>query len=404
MKKQRKKNKKNAFRKIVNYLDSKKGFSLFELILIVLITIVLSSVITGSLVYNNYSKLNKGGSDKYLNEFNVTYNSILNKYVNKIDKNKLIESAINGMFEYIGDPNSSYLNDEETKYLNYKLNGTYEGVGIEVVDSKDGIVINRVFHDTPAYKAGIKKGDIVLKINNKDVSKKTGQYLASYIKEKINGKFKLTIKRDGKEKVFELEKTKIDYPVVYTDIFDKTGYIYLSSFSESSSKQFKDSLKDLEKEKIDNLVIDLRQNTGGYLDEAYKISDLFLVKGKTSYQLRTNSDKSKIKSKDSIHRIYDMVVLIDGESASASEVLTLSLKENIPYVTVVGEKSFGKGTVQQAKELKDGNILKYTTAKWLSPKGKSIDGKGIKPDIEIKYEDDDNEIDNQLRKALDVLQ
>lgn len=381
-------------------------FNLVEVIIIVFITIVLVSVTSGMLVFHNYEKLNNTitGNDKYLDELTKTYNNILEDYVDRVDKEELITSAIEGMFQYLDDPNSSYLNKEETDILNERLNGTYEGVGVEIINTEKGVQVNRVFHDTPANKVGIKKGDIISKINNTNVRDKTGSFISNYIRYKLDKKFTMEIFRNGKTIKYMMKKEKIDYPVVYIERYKKTGYIYLSAFSNTSTKQFKNGLEDLEKQKIKNLVIDLRSNTGGYLNTAYEISDLFLPKNKVVYKLKTKKGITAYKSKTKKEKDYDIVILINGKSASASEILTLALKENKKNVTIVGEKSYGKGTVQQAKDLEDGAMVKYTTAKWLSPKGESIDEKGIMPDYTVIYDSKStSKIDNQLQKALDVL-
>ena len=381
-------------------------FNVVEVVIILMITIILVGITSGMLVFHNYEKLNnnKISNDKYINEFEKTYNNILEDYVGKVKKEELITSAIEGMFDYLDDPNSSYLDKEETNSLNDKLNGTYEGIGVEIMNGDSGVKINRVFHDTPAFNVGIRKGDIITKVNDMDVSKKSSSFISNYIRYKLDKKFTMEVKRNNKTKKYMIKKEKIDYPVVYIEKYGETGYISLSAFSNTSSKQFEDGMKDLEKQKIKNLVIDLRSNTGGYLNTAYEISDLFLPRGKVVYQLQTKKDITKYKSKTTKKKNYDIVILLNAKSASASEVLTLALKQNMKNVIVVGEKSYGKGTVQQAKDLEDGSMVKYTTAKWLGPNGESIDKKGIMPDYTVIYDKNSNtEIDNQLQKALDVL-
>lgn len=382
-------------------------FNLVEVIIIVMITIIVVSVGSGMLVFHNYEKLidKNTGSDKYLKEFEQTYNKIVNDYVDTVNKEELVTSAIEGMFEYLDEPNSNYLDQTQTDELNERLNGTYEGIGVEIEDTENGVKINRVFSGTPAKSAGIKKSDIVTKINNLDVSKKSASFVSNYIRYKLDSKFTLEIKRDGKTKKYLMKKTKIDYPVIYTETYDKTGYIYLTAFSKTSAEQFKDAIKELENQKIEKLVIDLRYNTGGYLNSAYDISELFLPKGDVVYQLKTKTKITKYKAKKRNKIDYPISIIINSKSASASEILTLALKQNLNNVTVVGEKSYGKGTVQQASDLENGSMVKYTTANWLSPIGESINKEGIMPDYTIILDEKtlDEDIDNQLQKALDVL-
>ncbi len=382
-------------------------FNLVEVVIIVMLTIIIVGISSGMLVFHNYEKLNDSNivKDTELQEFEQTYNRILKDYVNKVEKKELITSAMEGMFNYLDDPNSSYLDEEQSDELNQKLNGTYDGVGVEITNTEKGIEINRVFNGTPAKKAGLKKGDIITKVNNTDLKDKSSTYVSNYIRYQINNKFTMEVSRDGISKKYFMKKEKIDYPVIYTENYDNVGYIYLTAFSQTSPKQFKEALKEMDAKKVNKLIIDLRYNTGGYLETAYKISDLFLPKGKIIYQLKTKNKITKYKALNKDSKNYDIVILINGKSASASEILTLALKNNMKNVTVVGEKSYGKGTVQQAKNLKDGAMVKYTTAKWLSPKGESINGTGIVPDYTIIYDEktSNNEVDNQLQKALDVL-
>lgn len=382
------------------------NFSLIEVIIIVLLTAVIVSVGSGLLIYNNYEKISVKTKDsknsKYINEIEETFNKIIEDYVEKTDKQKLTNAAIEGMFNYLGDPYSSYLSKEETKELTNKLSGTYSGVGIEIKDEKGKIIIQRVFGG-PAKIAGLKKGDIITKVDKVDLKNKNASYLSNYIKYKIKSSLTIEYKRNNKIKTAKLIKTSIDYPSVNTEKYNEIGYIHLSAFAKKSGEQFEDALKELERQKIKGLIIDLRANTGGYLNAAYDIAEQFLIKGKVVYQLKEKNKITKYKTKKPDKKDYKVVILIDANSASASEVLTLALKENY-NATVVGEKSYGKGSVQQTNELDNGSMVKYTTAKWLSPSGKSIDKTGIIPDVNIIYEAPKNdELDNQLKKALELF-
>ena len=380
-------------------------FSLVEVIIIVLITVIVVSVSSGLLIFNNYENLSfnkENENSKYIKEFEQSYNKITEDYLERIDKQELIDAAIEGMFNYLGDPYSSYLNEEETEELTEKLQGTYDGIGIEITDDTNGITVVRVF-EGPAKEAGVKKGDIITKIDDENLSEKNASYLSNYIKYKSQDKVTLTVTRDNKNKEIKISKKEIDYPSVSSDKYGDTGYIYLNTFAKTTASQFEDALKDLEKDGIKNLVLDLRGNTGGYLNTAFDIAEQFLPKGKVVYQLQEKGKKTKYKTTKANKKDYELVILIDGRSASASEVLALALKGNYK-ATLVGEKSYGKGSVQQTSELDNGSMVKYTTAKWLSPKGESIDGVGITPDVNIIYSSiNDEGIDNQLEKALELL-
>lgn len=388
-------------------IDKAPTFNLIEVIIIVLITSVVVSISSGLLIFNNYENISEKRKDsnniKYKKEIEETFDKITNDYVKTINKEELANAALEGMFKYLDDPYSNYLNKNQTEELTEKLEGTYEGIGIEIRNTKFGIEIERVFDHSPAQKAGIKKGDIITKINETSLKGKDANYLSNYIKYKSVDKIKIEAKRKNKTKKFLVSKSDIDYPVVYTEKYDKTGYVYISAFSKTSSEQFKTSINELEEKGIKSLVIDLRNNTGGYLNEAYEIAEQFLARGKTVYQLKDKKNVKKYKTNNPDKKNYKVTILINNRSASASEVLALALKENYKAI-LVGEKSYGKGSVQQTKELDNGSMVKYTTAKWLSPSGKTIDGVGIVPDVNIIYSPSKTEdIDNQLKKAIELV-
>lgn len=386
--------------------ENTPSFSLVEVIIIVLITVVVVSLSSGLLIYNNYENLSiatkENKNSKYVKEFEQTFNKITEDYVETIDKDELINASIEGMFDYLGDPYSSYLNENETEELNDKLQGTYDGIGIEITDGSNGILVVNVY-EGPAKDAGVNKGDLIVGVDDESLKEKDANYLSNYIKYKSSDNITLTIKRDEKERKIKVEKEELDYPTVHYEKYDDIGYININAFAKKTASQFKKASKELEKGKIKSLVLDLRGNTGGYLSSAFDIAEQFLPKGKVVYQLKEKGEVTKYKTTKSDKKSYKLVILIDGRSASASEVLALALKENYD-ATIVGEKSYGKGSVQQTSELENGATVKYTTAKWLSPKGESIDGVGITPDVNIIYSSVmDNGIDNQLEKALELL-
>lgn len=383
------------------------SFSLTEVIIIIIVTIIISGVGSGTLIYRNYNKIvqkyNNHNNTQYLNQLDSTFNELTKNYVGKVDKQKLVDAAISGMLKHLDDPYTSYLEEFETDELNEKLNGKYKGIGIEIANKDKNIVVNRVF-DGPAKDAGILKGDIITKIDGKDYVGKTASDVSKYILNKKKVKINVEILRDKKILKLTVIKKKVYYPTVYSEKIDQIGYISIVSFGKKTSDQFNDESKDLEKQNISGLILDLRGNTGGYLSSAYDIAEQFLIKGKTVYQLKTKGKTKKYKTKQPDSKNYKLVILIDGNSASAAEVLTLALKEEYKAI-VVGERSYGKGSVQQTKKLKDGSLVKYTTSKWLSPNGKTIDDIGIKPDYYVKYEpaSENEKYDTQITKALELL-
>ncbi len=286
-----------------------------------------------------------------------------------------------------------------------QLAGEYQGIGVEIYQDK---IIYNVFDDSPAKEAGLQKGDKIIKVNNEDVSEKDNSYVATKIKNE-NDKVEITVLRNNEEKKVTVKKDKLYIPSVTSKVIEeenkKIGYIDITTFSNTTSKQVKKALLSLENDNIDSLVIDVRNNAGGYLISAKEIASMFLEKGKIIYSLQEKDKTQTYKDTTSEKRDYPVVVLINEYSASASEILTSTLKESY-NATLVGKKSYGKGKVQQTLNLEDGSMAKYTTAKWLTPNGKCIDGVGITPDYEIDLDVDENNqtiVDTQLNKAIEIL-
>lgn len=382
--------------------DSHKNleFTLVEVIVIILITAALVSLSSGLIVLKFYNKLEDNpirGNVDSSNEILENYNYILENYVDDIDANALSDAAIQGMYNYLEDEYSMYLPKDTTDSLQKQLAGKYSGVGIEItMNEQNQIVINRTFTDSPAYKAGLKKGDILIKLDDTDLSDKDTQYVASTIQESDKAEFNITYLRDGKEATVKLVRELIEIDSVLSSEYGNVGYLKIDTFSGVTVDQIKTKLDSFSKN-VNSLVIDLRDNTGGYLTAAHDISELFLEKGSVIYQIKDKDGNiTKYKASNGVYKHFNKItVLINENSASASEILTLALKENLG-ASVVGTKSFGKGTVQETKMLNSGAMVKYTTSYWLSPKGNSINKIGIVPDYE---ETDPN---NQLEKAITV--
>ena len=363
------------------------NFNLLEVIVIILITGITVCIASGLIVYNNYDKLalpNKveSPSDE-LNEFVENYNNIVNNYVEEVDKQKLLDSAIKGMYDFLEE----------------RLLGEYTGIGIEITtyyleDDSTQTVITRVFSDTPAMKAGLKEGDILTHIDGVEVTDSSA--ISETIKNGSKDSYEITYIRDNQENKTTIKREHVIIDSITSDVYDNVGYIKIETFSLTTKDQI---LKQLDKfdENVKSLIIDVRDNTGGYLNSAYEISDLFIEKGKVIYQLRDRENKiTKYKALSSIHRKFDKItVIINENSASASEVLALALKESA-NAKLVGVKSFGKGTVQEKDVLSSGAMVKYTSSYWLSPNGNSINKEGITPDIE------ETDVEKQLQKAIEV--
>ena len=350
----------------------KRVFSALDVIIIVIITSLVMSMLGGVLVYKNLDDLNTSlvRSDENLNKFVTAYGNLKDNYFEDISDKELIDGALNGMYEKVSDPYTSYLDEESNERLDNMLSGNYNGIGIEVEKVKEGIKIAKVFDNTPAKEAGLLEDDIITQVDLEDIKDKNTNEISKLIstKEMVN----LTVKRGSDLLSFDV-KTKVLYKEVSTyKVFENNnktiGYISLSTFNEDSYNQFKSNLEKLEKSNIDSLIIDVRNNGGGYLSQAEKIIELFLNKGKVMYYLKTKDDLIKVKDTTSEKRKYNIGVLINSKSASASEVLAGALKYSYG-ATLIGDTSFGKGRVQEKLSFENTSV-KYTSAFWLMPNKK----------------------------------
>lgn len=353
-------------------------------------------------------------ADNDLKEFVENYEYILNNYYEDIDGEELIGSAINGMMESLEDPYSMYFNETESENFSITLNGSYQGVGVQIVkdDTNGNILITAVFNNSPASKAGLKPGDEIISLDGESVKDYTADEFSSKIKSDKKSKFKLKILRDEKEKDIVVEKSLVTLDSVVSEVYEKNdkkiGYIYIGIFANNTYYQFKDLLDELEKEKIDSLIIDVRGNTGGHLTAVDSILDIFLTEKQKMYGFDQNGKISYIYGTGEKNKNYEIVLLGDAISASASEVLIAGLRENLGS-KFFGEKTYGKGTVQEMIDLSSGAKYKLTIKKWLTPKGNWInDTEGIIPDKEIEldekyYETYLDEDDSQLNYAIEYL-
>lgn len=392
-------------KKIKNKKDKIATFNLIEVIVIIIMTSLVVSVSTGIIVYKNYYKIDKTSSNKdYLKELEYAYNNILNSYVEKVDEKELTNAAIKGMYNYLGDPYTSYLDKDSTDNLMDRLKGEYKGIGVEITTNESGTVVMTVFENSPAEEAGIMVGDIITKVKGVDVNGKTTSEVSNMIKS-TNGNVEIEVNRGRITKTLTLKVSTVSIKSVIKNKYDKTGYLRIETFSNTTYKQFKESLETLEKDGIENLIVDVRNNGGGFLNSAVEIAELFVEKGKPIYGLQTKDKKEMYKDTTKEKRDYKVIVLINGGSASASEVLAAALKESYG-ATLLGTKSYGKGTVQDTSELESGGMIKYTTAYWLTPKGVTINEKGLTPDIEVTGSFKDGmtlENDVELQTAINNL-
>ena len=386
---------------------SRNTFKTQEVIILIIITMAVS-LFMGVIAAQKFMPISGSKLDSELSEFIKNYEYITKNYNGKIDKSEIIDNAINGMLSNL-DNNSNYLDSEDSKNFNILLEGKYHGLGIQVYNKDKDIVIYSVFENSPADKAGLKAGDIITSINGQSTKDMTSGELAKKIKENKKGKITLTYKRNNKEETVKLNVAAVDINSVINRTYEKgnkkVGYIGLGIFANNSYEQFKTNLDKLEKKNIDSLIIDLRGNSGGYLYIAENIISLFVDSSHVIYKIEKDKDITSHYSKGNETKKYKIIVLIDGNSASASEIVASALSEQYG-ATLIGTKSYGKGTVQELQDLKSGDKYKLTTKNWLTSKGVWVNEKGINPDIKVElnekyFDDPSEENDNQLQKAID---
>lgn len=388
----------------------KEGFSYPEMVIIMIIAVLFGFLI-GNVVSFTKKETTNSSVPSELKEFVDTYNDIVNNYYDKVNKEELIDAGIKGMINYLDDPYATYFDGTSSTNFNQTLEGNYEGVGIEVTLDNKKVKITKVFADTPAKKAGIKVGDYITKVNGESVEGKSLSDVVSLIKNAKNKEVEITITRDNQEKTMKVTRTTVDMPYTSSKVYEgngkKIGYLKIEMFSNNITKQVKKELESLKKKNIDKLVIDVRDNPGGYLTQVTEILSLFMTKKDVIYQLQTKNNKEKVYSASSKATYsYPVVVLINENSASASEILASAFKETY-NAEIVGVNSYGKGTVQKTGDLNNGDTIKYTVQKWLTPKGNWINEKGVTPTKEVKLELKENETltednDNQLKAAIEL--
>lgn len=394
--------------------EKTKNTNLFELkeVVVLLVVTCIIGIIMGASVGYQVKKIDKKVLSSPLEEFVENYEYILNNNIADVSSTDLVKGAIEGMLSTFEDDYSYVISDSDQENFDIRLNGEYEGVGVEVVTTTDGkTYIYTIFENSPADKAGLEPGDQILKIDEESLENRDSTFVANYVKTSGKSTFTMTILRDEEELTKEVTREKVTINSVVSKTLEKEdkkiGYLYLNIFSASSYKQFKEKLEELEKENIDSLIIDVRYNTGGHLTTASNIVSLFLDSSNIIYQTDKDDHVEKFYSSGKETKKYPIVILQNSASASASELLAAALKEKYG-AKVVGTTSFGKGTVQELITLSDGTEYKFTTKKWLTPKGNWIHKKGVEPDYEVDleekyFENPTDENDTQLQKAMEIL-
>lgn len=393
---------------------------IYKIIMLVILTAFITFMVTSLSMYT-YFKQNptlqfvegeKSDIDTYLSKVKKAIDKNF-LWQDKIDEEKLKDGAIKGYVEGLGDKYTEYISKDEMKKFTENINGSFMGIGIYMIadESSGKIIVHHPISDSPAYKAGIKAGDVIVSVDGVEYGYDELNTIADHIKGEAGTKVKLVIERDGKNIDFEIERAKIETNPITSKMLEKDiGYLNLPSFDKDVSKKLKEKIDDLTAKGAKSLILDLRNNGGGMVDECEEITDLFLDKDKTimtTKDKKGNVQKSVTKNK----KTYDLplVILVNENTASASEILTGALKDN-NRTKVIGTKTYGKGVIQSVFNLSDGSGLKITTAEYFTPNGIEINKKGITPDIEVKLPDTVKSVyaveekdDTQLKKAIEEL-
>ena len=373
------------------------------------IIIILSVII--SFFYNPAHSQNLDKLYEKIDLFSEVLEKINNEYVDEIDQSKVMDSAINGVLQSL-DPYSAYMNPEIYEEMQTETSGEFGGLGIEVTMEAGVVKIITPIDDTPASRAGVKAGDYIVRINGEQVQGKTLMEAVNLMRGLVNTSIEITIRRKGlkKAKIFKIKREIIEIKSVASKIFEKEiGYLRLRAFNENSSNQLKKEISKLEKkENLLGYIFDLRNNPGGLLSQAIQISDFFLDDGEiVSTKGRKNRENRKFFAKkgDKING-KPLIVLINNGSASAAEIVAGALQDQKRAI-LLGESTFGKGSVQSIIPLKNKGAIRLTISKYYLPSGKSISEIGVSPDIMVEESEENfvinTDSDNQLNYAIKLL-
>lgn len=360
----------------------------------IFVSIVVSLLVGGGSVYYFMNKQVKEleTANQSLGKISSIYSTLYYNYYKQISQKKLTDGAINGMISALGDPFSEYMSETESSNLNDTMSGSFGGIGTQVEKSSNAIKVIAPIAGTPASKDGIKANDLIVKINGRQTSDMTLNKAVQIMRGKVGTKVTITIKRNGQTFDKILVRAKIPVKTVTETLDSKNksiGVIAVTTFSQNTAKEMKQAIVSLRKQGAKSFVIDMRNNPGGLMDQALKMSSMFVKDGKVILQVASRSGKPTIyragKQFDNGFKVHEKtVVLINGGSASAAEIFSSALRQSAG-VKLIGTKSYGKGTVQNTLPFKDKTELKLTIAKWLTPNGTWIHHKGLQPDIKADY-------------------
>ena len=409
-----------------------KKQNIYKIIMLVILAITITFMLTTMVMYNKFSKAYENnysginGSSTSENKGDLTEISLIKtlesfktminqKYIGEIDEEKMLESAIKGYVEGLGDPYTEYLTKEEMSDFMEETNAEYVGIGVYLTENKtdNTILVVGVMKNSPALEAGMQEGDVITKVNDVAYTGENIDEAIKIMKGQEGTNVKVTILRDGKEIELDVQRKKINVEHVSSQMLENNiAYIQIDSFDSSVAESFKNQITELRNGGATKIIIDLRSNGGGIVTEATEIAELFLEKGETILITKGKKDKEELTTseKDPIIKDIPVVVLVNEGTASASEILAGALKDKYENTTIVGKTTYGKGVIQTLYNLSDGSGLKITTEEYYTPNHKKINKEGIKPDVEVDLTKDANgyyetgiDKDAQLLKAIEIL-
>ena len=400
----RKKNKEGkdeTVREIV--IERDNGFNTVEVIVIIIVS-VFFGIVVGCILSSSRTFGTEVSSE--VQEIITTYESIVENYYGDIDKKELLDSAVSGMISNLDDPYSIFMDSTDTELFNETVDGSFVGIGVTIEYIDGSFRIAGIIEGSPAQDAGLKEDDYIVKIDGKDVKSMNLEEMSKLIKGDKGSYVSLSVIRNEEEVTFKVKREIVEVLSVSSKFVDnEIGYISIDSFASNTSEQFSVQLKQLEKQGVSSLIIDVRNNPGGRLRQVNKMLDLFFDKKTILYRIETKNTIEKVYAQKSDVRSYPVVILVNNGSASASEILASCFQENYDKATILGGVTYGKGTIQKTVELSSGASIKYTTQKWLTSKGSWINEKGVIPDVIVDQNDNNSvgEEDVQLQKAIEIL-
>ncbi|MCI9287576.1 MAG: S41 family peptidase [Clostridia bacterium] len=397
--------------------EQKRG-NVYKIIMLVVLVAVITFIATTLFMYKyvgeNVKYVQVSSGDKGISNTIAGFRKIIDqKFLGEIDEQKILNETIKGYIKGLNDPYTEYMTKEEMEEFSQDVMGNFTGIGIYLTKDieKNAVIVISPIKDTPAHKAGILPGDIITKVDGVSYTGEELTEASNKIKGEIGTSVKLEILRDGKTMEFEVTREHIKINHVESKVLENNiGYIEFNSFDEGCSKEFKEKLEELKGKNITALVIDIRNNGGGLVTEALDIADFIVEKDATLLITTDKKGKEEItKAKNDPMINMPVVLLTNSSSASASEILAGALKDN-GKATIVGEKTYGKGVIQELLTLTDGSGLKITTNEYFTPNRNKINKVGITPDIEVKLDEKvqgqlviEGKDDTQLQKAIEIL-